>query len=303
MVGFFTGPGPVVQVKDSRAHVERLTVSGRSLFNGALVVLINKLSASASEILAGAMADYGRAVIVGDEASFGKGTVQVPRGLADYLPYFAQREGCGMIKVTTQKFYRVGGASTQLKGVESDIVLPTVTAGLRLGEAEQDYALEYDEIPRAGGYVKSSRIARILPELMARSVTRTDADKDMQYTREDIARAKTRQEKNELSLNKAVRHAENAQLMERKKAIDAERKLRYEQMAAEDAKNLTIYRLKLTDVKAAKLPLASKDDKNEYMDENKDPEEELTETPEYPSNLDPVLREALYITRDMVDMP
>ena len=170
-------------------------------------------------------------------------------------------------------------------------------------QAEQDYALEYDEIPRAGGYVKSSRIARILPELMARSITRTDADKDMQYTREDIARARERQEKNELSLNKAVRHAENAQLMERKKTIDAERKLRYEQMAAEDEKNLTIYRLKLTDVKSAKLPLASKDDKNEYMDENKDPEEELTETPDYPSNLDPVLREALYITRDMVDMP
>ena len=208
-----------------------------------------------------------------------------------------------MIKVTTQKFYRVGGASTQLKGVTSDIVLPPVTAGLRIGEAEQDYAMAYDEIPRAGGYVKSSRIARILPELMARSVTRTDADKDMQYTREDIARAKTRQEKNELSLNKAVRHAENAQLMERKKAIDAERKLRYEQMAAEDAKNLTIYRLKLTDVKAAKLPLASKDDKNEYMDENEDPEDELTETPEYPSNLDPVLREALHIAKDMVDMP
>ena len=303
MVGFFTGAGPVVQVKDSRAHVERLTVSGSPLFNGELVVLINKLSASASEIFAGAMADYGRAVIVGDEASFGKGTVQVPRGLADYMPYFSSREGCGMIKVTTQKFYRVGGASTQLKGVESDIVLPTVTAGLRLGEGEHDYAMPYDEIPRAGGYVKSSRIARILPELMARSKARTDKDKDMQYTREDIERSKERQEKNSVSLNKTVRHAENAQLMERKKAIDAERKVRYEQMAADDEKNLTIYRLKLTDVKAPKLPLASKDDDNEYMDENKDPEEELTETPDYPSNLDPVLREALHIVKDMVDMP
>ena len=303
MVGFFTGAGPVVQVKDSRAHVERLTVSGRPLFNGALVVLINKLSASASEIFAGAMADYGRAVIVGDEASFGKGTVQVPRGLADYMPYFSSREGCGMIKVTTQKFYRVGGASTQLKGVASDIVLPTVTAGLRIGEGEQEYAMPYDEIPRAGGYVKSSRIAGILPELMARSKARTAKDKDMQYTREDIARAKERYENNTVSLNKAVRQAENAQLLERKKAMDAERKTRYEQMAAEDAKNLTIYRLKLGDVKAARLPLASKDDASEYMDENKDPEDELTETPEYPSNLDPVLRESLHIVKDMIDLP
>lgn len=303
MVGFFTGAGPVVQVKDSRAHVERLTVSGRPLFNGELVVLINKLSASASEIFAGAMADYGRAVIVGDEASFGKGTVQVPRGLADYMPYFSSREGCGMIKVTTQKFYRVGGASTQLKGVASDIVLPTVTAGLRIGEGEQDYAMPYDEIPRAGGYVKSSRISRILPELMARSQARTSQDKDMQYTREDIERARERQEKNVVSLNKAEREAENTQLLERKKSIDAERKVRYEKMAAEDEKKMTIYRLKLSDVKAARLPIASKDDDDEYMDENKDPEEELTETPEYPSKLDPVLREALHIVKDMVDMP
>ena len=303
MVGFFTGAGPVVQVKDSRAHVERLTVSGRPLFNGELVVLINKLSASASEIFAGAMADYGRAVIVGDEASFGKGTVQVPRGLADYMPYFSSREGCGMIKVTTQKFYRVGGASTQLKGVASDIVLPTVTAGLRIGEGEQDYAMPYDEIPRAGGYVKSSRISRILPELMARSQARTSQDKDMQYTREDIERARERQEKNVVSLNKAEREAENTQLLERKKAIDAERKVRYEKMAAEDEKKMTIYRLKLSDLKAARLPIASKDDDDEYMDENKDPEEELTETPEYPSKLDPVLREALHIVKDMVDMP
>lgn len=303
MVGFFTGAGPVVQVKDSRAHVERLTVSGRPLFNGELVVLINKLSASASEIFAGAMADYGRAVIVGDEASFGKGTVQVPRGLADYMPYFSSREGCGMIKVTTQKFYRVGGASTQLKGVASDIVLPTVTAGLRIGEGEQDYAMPYDEIPRAGGYVKSIRISRILPELMARSQARISQDKDMQYTREDIERARERQEKNVVSLNKAEREAENTQLLERKKAIDAERKVRYEKMAAEDEKNMTIYRLKLSDVKAARLPIASKDDDDEYMDENKDPEEELTETPEYPSKLDPVLREALHIVKDMVDMP
>ena len=74
-------------------------------------------------------------------------------------------------------------------------------------------------------------------------------------------------------------------------------------VAAEDEKKMTIYRLKLSDVKAARLPIASKDDDDEYMDENKDPEEELTETPEYPSNLDPVLREALHIVKDMVDMP
>lgn len=303
MVGFFTGAGPVVQVKDSRGHVERLTVSGRPLFRGELVVLINKLSASASEIFAGAMVDYGRAVVVGDEATFGKGTVQVPRSLADYMPYFSSLEGCGMIKVTTQKFYRIGGASTQLRGVPSDIVLPTVTAGLRVSEGEQDYALPYDEIPRAGGYVKGTRIGRILPALLGRSAARVAKDPDLQYMQEDAARADERLKKNSVSLNKAVRQAESDTLLERKKRVDEERRVRYERMAEDDKKNMVIYRLNLSDVSAQKLPIASKEDKTDFMDEVEDPEDELTETPEYPSNLDPVLRESLYIVRDMIDHP
>ena len=181
MVGLFTGAGPVVQVKDSRNNVERITVSGKPLFNGQVVVLINKLSASASEIFAGAMADYGRALIVGDPTTFGKGTVQLPRDLAAFMPYFSRQEGCGLIKVTTQKFYRIGGASTQLKGVASDIVIPSVTQGFRIGEGEQDYVLPYDEIPYAGGYVKSDRIARILPDILKKSQARMKQDKNLGF--------------------------------------------------------------------------------------------------------------------------
>ncbi len=301
MVGFFTGAGPVVQVKDSRGHVEKLTVSCRPCFKGEMVVMINKLSASASEIFAGAMIDYGRAVVVGDTTSFGKGTVQVPRELGDYMPYFSSRQGSGMIKVTTQQFYRVGGASTQLRGVPSDIVLPTLTAGFQLGEAEQDYAMPYDEIPRASGYVKGTRISRILPWLRQRSQLRVASDRDLQYMKEDIARARERQQKNQVSLNKATRLAENARLLERKKAMDAERKVRYEKMAAEDEKNLVIRRLNLTDVDAETLPIASKEDNEKFMDEAIDPEEELEETPEYPSSLDPELRESMNILVDMIN--
>lgn len=303
MVGFFTGSGPVVQVKDSRGHVERLTVSGKPIFEGQMVVIINRLSASASEIFAGAMADYGRAVIVGDPTTYGKGTVQVPRDLADFMSYFStSREGCGMIKVTMQKFYRVGGASTQLRGVASDIVLPTATAALQVGEAEMDHAMPYDEIPRAGGYVKSTRIAGLLPKLIALSKARREQDKDMQYLQEDVDRAHEKQVQNSVSLNKAKRMAENEQLLNRKKAIDAERKVRYEKMAADDETNLIVYRLNLGDVESVTLPRATKEDKNEFMDENEDPEDELTETPEYPSNLDPILRESLNIVRDMTEM-
>lgn len=302
MVGFFTGAGPVVQVKDSRGHVEKLTVSGRPIFNGELVVIINRMSASASEIFAGAMKDYGRAVIVGDEASFGKGTVQVPRGLADYMPYFSSREGCGMIKVTVQKFYRINGASTQLKGVESDIALPTVTAGFQLGEGEMDYAMPYDEIPAAFGYVPDPRISRILPLLKERSAARVAADKDLQNNLWYTAYRKRLTTENTVYLNKEKRKADNAVLQDYKKQCDAERKVRYAKMEEADKKNLTIYRLNLGDVKADVLPLASKDDEEEFMDQAEDPEDELDDTPDYPSNLDPILRESLHIVRDMIQL-
>ena len=302
MVGFFAGPGPVVLVKDFRGQVERHTVSSRPIFKGELVVLTNKLSASASEIFAGAMADYGRAVIVGDGTTFGKGTVQEPRSLGDYMPLFSPREDCGMIKVTTQKYYRINGTSTQLKGVSSDIVLPSVTSGLQIGEAEQDYALPYDAIPATGSYVQNPEIARILPKLKELSEARVAKDQDLQnnvwysnYRRKLI-------EQNSLSLNKEKRKLQNEELRNFKKASDAERKKRYEQMSKEDATHITVRRLNLEDVMKTELPPATKEDKEKFMKEAKNQEDELDDSLDYPSTLDPVLREALYIVRDMVDM-
>lgn len=303
MVGFFTGAGPVVQVRDARGQRERLTVSGKKIFDGEVVVICNKLSASASEIFAGAMADYGRAVIVGDESTFGKGTVQVPRSLADYLPYFSSREGAGMIKVTVQKFYRINGASTQLKGVESDIVLPMSTAALQLGEGELDFVMPYDEIQPAAGYVKDGRLARIMPELQRRSSARVADDKDLQYSKWYIDYRRNIIEKNVDSLNKAQRAAENEELVQRQKDINANRKTRYAELAKQDAANLRVLRLKLDDVNAAELPVITKKEDDSYMEAVKDPEEELEEEVEYPSTLDPILRESLHIVTDMIDLP
>lgn len=302
MVGFFTGAGPVVQIKDSRGQVRREAASSMPIFTGELIVLTNKLSASASEIFAGAMTDYGRALIVGDDSTFGKGTVQVPRDLAEFLPYFSSTDDAGMIKVTTNQFYRINGDSTQLRGVSSDIVLPQATAALQQCEAELDYALPFDHIKRATGYVKDPHLATILPELRRRSAERVSADKDMQYAQENIDRIRKRISDNVVSLNKEKRVAENEALMARKKAIDTECKTRYASMAEDDKKALTIYRLNLTDVNAATLPLSTGEDKKEFMDEAADPEAELSESPEYPSGLDPVLRESMNILRDMIDL-
>jgi carboxyl-terminal processing protease len=303
MVGFFTGAGPVVQVRDARGHKERLTVSGRKIFDGEMVVITNKLSASAYEIFAGAMADYGRAVIVGDESTFGKGTVQIPRSLAEYMPYFSPSEGVGMIKVTVQKFYRINGASTQLKGVASDIVLPMSTAALQLGEGELDFVMPYDEIPAATGYVKNPRLSRILPELSRRSAARVAEDKDMQYSRWYIDYRRALLETNADSLNKAKRVAENEELLRRQKEIAEDRKVRYAAMAEADAANLRIFRLKLDDVDAAELPLITKAEDEKYMEEVEDPEEMLEEEVDYPSTLDPILRESMNIVNDMLEMP
>ena len=302
MVGFFTGAGPVVQVKEARGQVDRLTVSGGALFRGEMVVLTSKGSASASEIFAGAMKDYGRAVIVGDETTFGKGTVQVPHSLGDFLPLSSSREGAGLIKVTIQKFYRINGASTQLKGVSSDIELPTITSGLQIGEGEMDYAMPYDAIAPAGRYVQSQRIAKMLPRLRELSAARVKVDRDLQN---NVWYANYRRrilDENSLSLNKEKRKAQIEELRSFKKNCDADRKVRYEKMSHEDAEHLTVYRLNLSDVLAQDLPLASKDDKEKFMREAKDPEDELEDTIDYPSTLDPVLREALYIVRDMVDL-
>ncbi len=302
MVGFFTGAGPVVQIRDYRNNVEILRVSGKAIFDGPLVVLCNKLSASASEIFAGAMVDYGRAILAGDTTTFGKGTVQMPRSLGDFLPYFASKEGAGMLKVTTQKFYRISGKSTQLKGVESDIVLPTASAGFEIGENVLDNAMPYDEIPKASKYEKSMKWVRMLPELLRRSRARVANDKDMQYMQEDIQRFRERTEKNSVSLNKNQREEENNFLLQRKKDIDHERKIRYERMAEEDAGTLTIYRLSLSDVDEEELPLATNEDEESFMDMAEDPEDKLSESPDYPSHLDPELRECLHILQDMIDL-
>lgn len=304
MTGYFNGAGPVVQIKGTRGDVKVQTAYNRDkLFKGPIVVLINKLSASASEILAAALQDYGRAVIVGDTSSFGKGTVQQPVDIGPFLPFFSARDRAGMLKVTTQKFYRVAGGSTQLKGVESDIVLPSATAAFELGENILDYAMPYDQINACTNYQKDSSIAAILPGLKARSEERVNKDRDFQIAKEDISKMKQRIKDNKLSLNKQAREQENASLEARRKEINKERKTRFEDMAKTDAEKYSIYRLTLDDVDAPELKLANpKKDNEQFMHVAEDPTANLDDAPEYPSGLDPELREGINIVQDMLKM-
>jgi carboxyl-terminal processing protease len=151
VTGLFIDSGPVVQVKDflNRIKVHEDTVAGAA-YDGPLVVLVNKLSASASEIYAGAIQDYHRALVVGDSSTHGKGTVQQVIDIADQMPQqFPQGANAGALKVTLQMFYRVNGDSTQLEGVKSDIVLPAATDRDLFAESKLDYALKFDKIDPA----------------------------------------------------------------------------------------------------------------------------------------------------------
>lgn len=305
MAGLFIGRGPVVQVKDARGQIDRKTVSYRKpAFDGEIVVLIDRESASASEILAATLQDYGRAVIVGDPSSYGKGTVQELVPVARYLPYFIDHSGVGMLKVTTQKFYRIEGGSTQLRGVESDIVLPTYAQAYEEGEAAMDFAMPYDKIAPVKGYRKDKWLETVLPELREKSMLRVAADVDFQVAREDVELYRRKTEENRLSLNKYQREREEAEMETRRRAIYDERKTRFEKMALEDARRFSLFRLTLDDIGNPELvPADPERDQQQFTrlapGEFGDLEDgDLA----YPSGLDPELRESISIVSDMIEL-
>jgi carboxyl-terminal processing protease len=145
--GLFIEKGPVVQVKyrDRAANVKN-DINPKIAWNGPLVILVNELSASASEIFTAAMQDYGRAVIIGSKQTYGKGTVQ---SLLDLNRYSNSKEDLGALKMTIQKFYRINGGSTQLEGVHADIMLPDRYTYLKIGERDLENPLPFDKVPAA----------------------------------------------------------------------------------------------------------------------------------------------------------
>lgn len=151
MAGLFIEDGPIVQVKDRDGKPSVLSDRDRSvLFDGPLAVMVNEYSASASEIFAAAIQDYKRGIIIGSSTTYGKGTVQRQIGLdQNFGPSLASNSELGTIKLTLQKFYRINGGSTQLKGVFSDIVLPDDLEYLKIREKDNPDALPWDTIQRA----------------------------------------------------------------------------------------------------------------------------------------------------------
>ena len=185
IMGLFTNNGPVVQVKNSDGKIQVLNnKTNAPIWTGPLVLMQNELSASASEILAGAIQDYGRGVIVGAPHSYGKGTVQTFVSLNRFLN---TNDDFGDLKLTIQKFYRISGKSTQLEGVKSDVVMDDYFTYDEIGEKYDNYALPWDQI-KSANYSPLNKID--IPAIVAKNEARVKANKNYQLL---IESAKWRQ--------------------------------------------------------------------------------------------------------------
>lgn len=223
LTGLFIKEGPVVQVKDSSGQisVDRDT-DPDILYDGPLVVLTSRFSASASEILAGALQDYGRALIVGDSSTHGKGTVQTLLKVGQLLRTPAE---LGSLKITIRKFYRASGSSTQRKGVVPDIILPSVNNEMDVGEESLPNALPWDTVPSAK-YEPVNLIPPVLPALRQRAEARIEKDRDFAYIREEIERFKKAKDEKSVSLNLEDRLKEQKENEERDNARKKELRAR-----------------------------------------------------------------------------
>jgi carboxyl-terminal processing protease len=206
LTGLFIGKGPVVQERDARGDVTVLEskIAPGVAWDGPLGVLINRNSASASEIFAAAIQDYGRGLLIG-APSFGKGTVQTVISL-DHAARSNKRE-LGEVKMTVAQFFRVNGGTTQLRGVDPDIVLPEVIDADNFGESSFDNALPWLQV-KSASYAPVGDLKYLLPELRTRHEARVKNDSDFQYLQEDIAEYKRQRQKNLISLNEVERRKE-----------------------------------------------------------------------------------------------
>lgn len=211
--GLFIKDGPVVQVKNSDGNIDIATDPDPGIiYNGPLAVLVNRFSASASEIFAGAIQDYGRGLIVGEQ-TYGKGTVQ---NLIDLNRLSSKRNvDLGQVKITIAKYYRINGGSTQNLGVIPDIPFPTMIDPKDFGESSEPSALPYDEIASAK-FTRFSDLNNFIPLLQKNHLDRISENKDFKYLLEDISIYKENKIKTFISLNEEIRKKEKEKEEQRK---------------------------------------------------------------------------------------
>lgn len=304
LTGLFLKSGPIVQTKSSNGNIVVSSDPDPDVaYGGPLVVLTSRQSASASEIFAAALQDYGRALIVGDKNTFGKGTVQTILEIGRFTSLLgSSSQEDGALKLTIQKFYRVAGGSTQLNGVASDIVLPSLTDLPEFGEGSLKNCLPYDEVPKAR-YTKWAESPQIyLEELKRRSSARVNESPEFHYIMEDMERLRQHLDENKISLNENVRKTE---LNEDKLRKETRSKDRLARKSIDDK----VYRVTLDTVDKPNLQLIMYPGKIAAVDKKTSPEvSDDAESDSLDSDggkepaLDPTRDEALNILGDLVEM-
>jgi carboxyl-terminal processing protease len=226
LTGLFIDRGPVVQVKSSNGTVTDYSDDEAGVsWDGPLVVMTSKLSASASEILAGAIKDYGRGIIVGDPATHGKGSVQTLMDLGREM-FRSDRVNYGALKVTLQQFYLPDGDSTQLNGVTADLILPSITAVMDISESDLDFALPHDRVPGVPHQRYKMVPSNLVQSMRDASTDRVGKDKEfIDLLRRKELYVRQKQEKT-LSLNEE-------EFTARRKQLDAQKEEEKETSAEE----------------------------------------------------------------------
>ena len=250
LTGLFLKSGPIVQTKDYNGSIRVSANPDPGIaYSGPMVVLTSRQSASASEIFAAALQDYGRAVVVGDKNTFGKGTVQTILPIGRFASLLGSRsDEDGALKLTIQKFYRVAGGSTQLHGVASDVILPSLSDLPEFGEGALKNALAYDEVAKARYTKWSDSHSLFIDQLRRRSEERVKNDPEFHYVMEDIGRLRHKLDENRISLNEDQRKKELQDDKLRKETRSKER-------LARNQEEPQIYRVTLDTVDKPNLQL------------------------------------------------
>jgi carboxyl-terminal processing protease len=278
MSGLFIEDGPIVQVKGRESKPYLHYDKDKSvLYDGPLVIMVNQFSASASEIIAAAMQDYNRAIIVGSKSTFGKGTVQRFYDLDKGIRGYDEFKPMGNVKITVQKFYRVNGGSTQLKGVIPDIILPDTYHYIETGEKEYDNPLAWSEIS-AVPYSQNVVLLENKQKLIANSKARLDQSKDFKLVLESAAKIKENRDLSKWPLKLNDYRAMVEKKEEESKKFDG---LFKNPIAGLDIKNLSV-----------DLPKINMDESNKARNE------------EFMKDLkkDIYIEETMYIVRDMINL-
>ena len=305
LTGLFIDQGPVVQVRNAQGKIEdeRDTQPGMA-WDGPLAVLVNRGSASASEIFAAAIQDYGRGLIIG-EPTFGKGTVQ---NLVD-LDAVTQQEKpiFGELKMTIAQFFRANGGSTQLRGVTPDIAFPSGGEAKDFGESTYPNALPWTSIPAADGFRPVADLKGVIPLLITRHEARVEKDRDWQYLSEDLAEYRKLREEKTVSLSEEVRRRERDAQEARRKAREVAQEQRLDpatngtQRALADAKDAKSARRVETNATAQAATAAGPSDDGLTPDE-RGLKAELAREQEAKQKKDVVLQEAARILGDEVEL-